>query len=138
MNFIFTLIGTILGKLFGNSVAEPVKNIKGLVNSLVLTAAERAKYQNTLDKINAETCKIEAAHPNNLIAGARAAIIWICAIVLAIYWVPQYGLATFFWVKGSIAHGALLNYPLDATKLFEMIASLLGLGGLGLLHKLIK
>jgi len=138
MGFILNILGVVFSKLFGNSVSEPVKNIQGLVESMVLTRAEQDKYQNTLDKINAETCKIEATHPNNLIAGARAAIIWICAIALAIYWIPQYGLATFFWVKGSIMHGALLAYPLDATKLFEMIASLLGLGSLGLLHKLFK
>jgi hypothetical protein len=135
---ILGIFGTIFTKLFGNSVAEPAKNIKSLVNNIVLTQAEKARYQHILDKINAETCKIEASHPNNLISGARAAIIWICAIVLAIYWVPQYGVATYFWIKGCIIHGGLINYPLSAEKLFEMIASLLGLGTLGFLHKIFK
>lgn len=70
----------------------------------------------------------------NAVAEATAAILWVCAFFLAI----QYGVATYFWIKSCIAHNAIVDFPFSSKKIFEMIYSLLGLGAIGAVHKLIK
>ena len=130
-----SFIGKFLGNIFGTSIAEPVTAVKDLIKSLYLTDAKKTEYRNTLDQLQAQVCKIEAANPNKFVSGARAALIWICAICLAFYWIPQYGIGSFFWVKGCILHHALISFPLNVDKLFEMITSLLGLG---VIHKFTK
>jgi len=130
-----SFIGSFLGKIFGTSIAEPITAAKNLIKSLYLTNAEKAEYRNTLDQLQAEVCKVEAAHSSCFVAGARAALIWICVICLAFCWIPQYGAAGYFWIKGCMLHHALIPFPLNIDKLFEMITSLLGLG---MIHKYTK
>ena len=130
-----SFIGNLLGKVFGTSIAEPINAAKGLIKSLYLTTAEKAEQRNTLNQLQAEVCKIEAAHTSWFVAGARAALIWVCVICLALYWIPQYGVGGYFWIKGFFFHHAYIPFPLNADKLFEMITSLLGLG---VIHKLTK
>jgi len=69
------------------------------------------------------------------IADARAALIWICAASLAIYWIPQYSLASWFFVIDSIREGHIVAFQIDVNKLFELIGSLLGLG---FIHRITK
>lgn len=130
-----SFIGNLLGKIFGTSIAEPINAANGLIKSLYLTTAQKAQHRQTLDQLQAEVCKIEAAQPSSFVSGARAALIWICAISLALYWLPQYSFGAYFWVKMCIIKQTMLPFPLDATKLFELIGSLLGLG---VIHKITK
>jgi hypothetical protein len=111
MNFLIGLIGTILGKLFGRRASS--------------SGSEK-------------THKVENLTPNEALMDARAAIIWVCAIVLGMYWISLYGIAIFFFIKTSIAEGKMVQFPLDTGDLFKMIGSLLGLGTLESLRKLIK
>lgn len=129
------IIGNLLKKIFGISVAEPINAAKGLIKSLYLTNAQKSQYRNTLDQLQGQISLIEAVHPSRFVAGARAALIWICAISLALYWLPQYSLGAYFWIKICLIKQAMLPFPLDATKLFELIGSLLGLG---VIHKITK
>lgn len=130
-----SFIGNLLGKVFGTSVAEPINAAKELIKSLYLTTAEKAEQRNTLDQLQAEVCKVEAAHANWFVAGARPALIWVCVAALAIYWIPQYSLASFFFVRDTLIQGHLVAYQLSAETLFKLIGSLIGLG---VIHKLTK
>lgn len=112
MNFLINILSTIFNKFISRSN----KQINNLDTNVNVT-----RQENT-----------------NAVAEATAAIIWICAVTLAIFWIPQYITADVFWIKNCIAQGHIVKFPLDIDKLFEMICSLLGLSGLGIIHKLVK
>lgn len=113
MSFLINFLGIVLNKVFGG------------------------KSKNTeSDSDNRNT--YEFKNTNNAMADARASVIWICVIVVAIYWVPQYVFADFMWIKACLAHNALVPFPVDDKKLFDLLYSILGLGVVGAIHKLIK
>jgi hypothetical protein len=112
MNFILNFIGTILGKLFnGNG----------------------SKTENSEENIN-----VSRTENTNIIADATAVIICVCAIALAIFWILQYGLAGYFLVKDSLSQGHVVSFQVDTKKLFDMIYSLLGLGAVGIVHRIAR
>lgn len=112
MNFILNFIGTILSKLFNGN---------------------ESKTENSEENIN-----VSRTENTNAIADVTAAILWICTIALAIFWILQYSLAGYFFVKDSLAQGHLASFQVDTKKLFDMIYSLLGLGAVGIVHKIAR
>jgi len=112
MNFILNFIGTILNKLF---------------------TRDGRNVENSNENIN-----VSRTENTNAIADATAALIWICAGALAIFWILQYSLAGYFLVKDSLAQGHLVAFQVDTKKLFDMIASLLGIGVVKIAHKIAR
>jgi hypothetical protein len=41
--------------------------------------------------------KVEAANPNLFVSGWRPAAGWVCTLAMLVYYIPQVGLAIFFW-----------------------------------------
>ncbi len=109
MNFILKLLSPLIGKLFGS----------------------KQKTENN-ENVNVLT------QNNTAISDARASVIFLCVICLAISWIIQYVVADFFWIRGCIAHNGLVPFPLKDEKLFHLIYAMVGLGGVGFVHKLIK
>jgi fatty acid desaturase len=93
-----------------------------------------------INKNNQSNTNINVNRTENTswIAKATAVILLVCAVALAIYWIPQFIVADIFWVKSCIKVGHIIEFPVKADKLFEMIYSLLGLGAVGIMHKFIK
>lgn len=110
MNFIFTLIGTILGKLFNRFERKT--------------------------EISEDNTSISETTNTTAMADGIAAIIWVCAIVLGIYWILQYGMASYFFVKDSLRAGHVVAFQINTQKLFDMIYSFLGIGAAGFAHKI--
>lgn len=75
---------------------------------------------------------------NTALSEARASVIWVCVVCVAIYWVVQYVVADIFWIKACIAHNSIVKFPLDDKKLFDLLYSVLGIGVAGAIHKFIK
>jgi hypothetical protein len=114
MNFILNILGTILSRIFNGSRQKTDNNNKNNENIDIST-------QN-----------------NTAIADATAAIIWICAICLGVFWIVQYIFADYMWIKDCLAHNKMMPFPLDTQKLFEMIYSFLGVGVANAAHKIIR
>lgn len=89
-------------------------------------------------KNSQENTTVTRTENTNVVAEATAAILWICAVVLAIYWIPQYLIATYFFIRDSLISGHLVEFQLGVQSLFDMIYSLLGLTGAGVLHQIVK
>jgi len=77
----------ILSKLIGGSVGEMADGVSKAIDRFVETdeekkAAEllRQRVQQEPDKWQAEINKIEAGHRTLFVAGARPAILWVCAL----------------------------------------------------------
>ena len=78
----------------------------------------------------------EATNPNVFVSGWRPAIGWVCAISLGMFFIPQYGVASFLWVKACLAAHALVPFPTTAEGLFQLVLALLGMGVLRTTEKL--
>lgn len=111
MDFILNLIGKFLSSLFSKTKSKT----------------------ETLDNVNiSETTNTTA------ISDGIAAIIWVCAIVLGIYWILQYSIASYFFVKDSLRAGHVVAFQIDTKKLFSMIYSFVGVGAAGITHKIVR
>ena len=98
-------------------------------------AAQKAKLEmekeltNAFNKANLaqiETNKVQAAHPSLFVAGARPAIMWICAFGLGWQFVFQ---PIAVWILALTGSGIAL--PVIQTEgLMSLTMALLGLGGM--------
>lgn len=136
-------VSSIIGKIIGNSAASPIEAIGNVIGKLYTTEGEKLDKQIIMQRLlqkpqeaQAEINKIEAAHRSLFVAGGRPAIIWVCALALAAYFLPQFILGSFLWVKMCLAKNILLPYPVNGKYLIDLIGALLGLGSLRTFEKL--
>lgn len=119
-----------------------------IADDLITTDEERAKLALEDRRIDAglqqgqiDVNKIEAAHPSRLVAGWRPAAGWVCAISLALAFMPKAIVITGIWTYQAVLIVAAWNgtgapptvpvFPdLGTTDLIGLLASLLGLGGM--------
>ncbi len=126
-----------LSNLVGGGIKETVEGISGAIDKFVETpdekrAAEvlRAKMEQEPHLWQAEINKINAAHRSPFVAGWRPAIGWVCAISLFFFYVPQYFMATWIWVRMCFSENSLVPYPVTDDGLMELVLALLGMGAL--------
>jgi hypothetical protein len=115
------LIGPV-SKLVGKFIED--KDVKNKLAHELSTMAERHAQELAKGQIEANT--VQAKHPSLFVAGARPAIMWICALGLLtqFFIMPIAEWATAIWMPEitlpSLATGELMTLTL----------SLLGLGGM--------
>ena len=115
------LIGPV-SKLVGKFIEDKDQKNK-LAHDLATLASRHAQE---LAKSQIETNKEQAKHPSLFVAGARPAIMWICALGLLtqFFLLPLAEWATAIWMPG-------VELPkLNAEGLMTLTLSLLGLGGM--------
>ena len=115
------LIGPV-SKLVGKFIED--KDQKNKLAHDLATLASRHALE--LAKSQIETNKEQAKHPSLFVAGARPAIMWICALGLftQFFLLPIAEWATAIWMPG-------VDLPkLNAEGLMGLTVSLLGLGGM--------
>lgn len=138
MGWLQSLMGTA-----GDGISKPIEAFGNAANSLFTSDDERLSraemmarieqqplsWQNDLNKLNAQSESL-------FLAGARPCIMWVACIALGIYYIPQFTLATYMWVKFSLAANAIQVYPISSTSLMELVYSLLGLGAMRSVDKI--
>lgn len=133
-----------LSKLIGAEVAEPVKAIGGVLDELFTSDEERLTKQEALTKLalkphlaQAAITQAEAQHRSPWVAGWRPGIGWVAGLSLFFFYVPQYVMASYVWVKTIAANEftALPPYPVTADGLLELVLALIGLGTLRTIEK---
>ena len=117
---------------------NPIEAISNIICNLFSSDDEKLdkkalilKLEQETDMAQIELNKIEAAHTSIFVAGARPAILWVCAISIAAYFLPQYIMGSVLWIKMCLAKNAFVPYPIQINTLIELIGALLGLRGLG-------
>lgn len=74
----------------------------------------------------------EAEHASIFVAGWRPAVGWVCALSLAAYYIPQYVIASYLWIKAAVqvpvVDGIITLPPFPATEgsLMELVLAMLG------------
>lgn len=133
-------IGSIFGKLFGGSAAQPIEAIGNVFDKLFTSDEEKAQAKAVLEKIaqqphilQAEINKIEAQHRSVFVAGWRPFIGWVCGSALAYSFILRDLIA---WGI-SIARPSIEPPPeLAMEHLVSILLALLGLGGMRTFEKL--
>ncbi len=132
-----------LKTLVGADVTEPVKAIGEVFDELFTSDEEKQQAAFVLEKLRAQphllqgmVTKIEAQHRSAFVAGWRPFIGWVCGIALAMFYLPQFAVATVLWVEQVNATGTLVPYPVSADQIWEGVLALLGLGTLRTVEKL--
>ena len=86
-----------------------------------------------LDLIEVQTKlnETEAQHRTVFVAGWRPFIGWILGFSLGVYYIPQFAMASYLWVKMCVEANSLLDYPkLNVDSLFELVLGMLGLAAI--------
>jgi hypothetical protein len=92
----------------------------------IATLAEKQAHEAAMAQAQANT--EQAKHPSLFVAGARPAIMWICAIAMAYHFIIQ----PFLLFGVLVAGVALPAEPpeLDMGQLMPVLLGILGLGGM--------
>ncbi|MCC3859779.1 3TM-type holin [Pseudemcibacter aquimaris] len=134
---------SILSKIFGQGVAEPITAVGNVVDSLFTSDDERLSHEEVKmrlaqrpDLAQAEINKVAAGHRSVFVAGARPFLLWVAGAGLAFFYIPQYTMAAYVWSKTVLANGEIVAYPVSADGLTELVMAILGLGTLRTIEKL--
>lgn len=85
---------------------------------------------------NAETNRVEAAHPSVFVAGWRPAIGWTCAIVMFTWYVPMALISMGLWIYAVVQAGHLVDRPdIGMAEIVGLVLSMLGIGTLRTVEK---
>ena len=139
----------VLGKLLGFGAKETAEGIGTVLESVgsfakdireALTGEispdkkaellERAQQmEHELNQLQAQINVTEARHPAVFVAGWRPYIGWVLGTAIALYYIPQFAIASFLWVKMCLVANKLLPYPVqDISGLTQLVMGMLGLG----------
>lgn len=134
-----------LSKLVGGGVVDAASGIANIIDTFVETPDEkrmaeeiRLRMQREPAKAQTEINKIEAGHRSLFVAGWRPSIGWVCSVSLGMYYIPQFALGAFLWTKMSLEADKLLEYPVDASSLMELVLAMLGMGTLRTVEKVLN
>ena len=120
-----TFLNKILGKTV--NVEGTLNGVKNLFDELTLTNEEKAKLIEKVNEAQTELNKLNATHRTIFVAGWRPFIGWVCGVSLACFFIPQFVLGAYLWVKTCLDVGQIVEYPLNADGLFSLVTSLLGM-----------
>ncbi len=126
----------ILSKLLGLDPVNIATGVADIVDRFIETPDEKRMAAEAITKGQNEINALYAGHRSTFVAGARPAILWVCAISLFFFFVPQYMLAAVLWVKASWVAQTIQPYPVSAEGLLELTGALLGLAGLRTIEKI--
>lgn len=132
-----------LGKQAGDAIASPIDAVGNVLDKLFTSDDERAHATIVMEKLRqypaelqVEVNKLEAQHRSTFVSGWRPAIGWVCAASLFVFYVPQFSLASYLWVKTCLATSQLVAYPITSIAgLMELVFGMLGLAGLRTVEK---
>ena len=134
----------------GSGLGQVAKDVADVVDKFVETEDEKAAVKVVMARMaqepgmaQVELNKVGAAHRSIFVAGWRPFIGWICGWSLAIYYIPQFAVASGMWVymfiqSCSTEAGCVISaYPIDSvTGLLELLLGMLGLAGLSTAEKM--
>jgi len=135
-------LASIFGSNLGAAIAQPLDVVRQIIDNVHTSKEEELTQEVLLQRLalqpsmmQAEMNKLAVQHRSIFVAGARPCILWVCAISLGLYFIPQYAIASYLWLTMSLNAGHIVAYPVDPKGLFELVLALLGLGTLRTIEK---
>jgi hypothetical protein len=138
MAFLQTLLGSFASTGAGDvlkGAGQLAKDIKEIVTG-EMSPDKKAEILQKAQELETASLQgqmaINQAEANSssfFVAGWRPSIGWVCSISMACYFIPQYLLASIFWIKLSWATNTLVPFPIAEPKgMMELVYALLGFG----------
>lgn len=119
----------------GDSIAKPIDALGNAVDKIFTSDDEKLSRAETMERIQQQPAiaqqvlnELNAKSESIFLAGWRPFIGWVAGVTLAIYYIPQFLVATYLWARFSLVAGAIQSYPMNSTQLMELVYALLGLG----------
>jgi len=140
---------SIIKKIFGaggEAASKPIEAVGNIIDNVFTSKDEKLTHQEIRmriaqepGKIQAEINKIEAQHRSVFVAGWRPFIGWVCGISLAVFYIPQFAIASYLWANMCVSAGEILPYPeVHSESLFELVLGMLGMAVLRTAEKAIN
>ena len=124
----------------GEGAAKPIEAVGNVFDRLFTSEEERLQAQAVLEKLRQhpdelqiELNKVEAVSTSVFVAGWRPAIGWVCAMSLAVYYVPRFILGTTLWTIACITHEPMTLLPMpdmDISDVMGLVGAMLGMSWL--------
>jgi hypothetical protein len=130
--FLISPIAAIVEKLIPDKAAAAAATAQLQQMALQGQLQEELAQIQALTTAQSDINKVEAASPNWFVAGARPAILWICAVALAMVLIIG---PLFTWATMLAGHPT--PFPtLDSNLLMTLLFGMLGLGGYRTVEKI--
>lgn len=123
-------IGDFVGKIIGQGSKGALDGIAENIDRFVETKDEKREALQVLTKAQLDLTKQEAKHRSIFVAGWRPAIGHVCALGLFFYYPVRFAIATYLWAKQVLETDTLIEYPIDAGDLMQLVLGMLGMAGL--------
>ena len=105
-----------------------LKGVTGIIDALRKTIdetftsdEERLKFAAPINEIRSQLMLIDAQSASKFQSWWRPALGWVGTFAAAMYYIPQYALASYLWYVQCIAEGKLLEYPIGSNGLIELL-----------------
>ena len=135
---------SLLSKILGGATTAPITAIGNIVTGIFGDKGEKLTHDEVMARIalqptlvQTEINKVEAGHRSIFVAGWRPGIGWVCAISLFFFYVPQYVMASYIWIRLIVANDwQIVPYPVDDSGVMELVLAMLGMATLRGVEKL--
>ena len=133
-----------LSNILGDTAAAPITAIGNIVTGIFGDKGEKLTHDEVMARIalqptlvQTEINKVEAGHRSIWVAGWRPGIGWVCALSLFFFYVPQYVIASYVWVRMIVENDwEIVPYPVSDEGVMELVLALLGMATLRGVEKL--
>ena len=133
-----------LSNILGDTAAAPITAIGNIVTGIFGDKGEKLTHDEVMARIalqptlvQTEINKVEAGHRSVWVAGWRPGIGWVCALSLFFFYVPQYVIASYVWVRMIVENDwEIVPYPVSDEGVMELVLALLGMATLRGVEKL--
>ncbi len=135
---------SLLSKILGGATTAPITAIGNIVTGIFGDKGEKLTHDEVMARIalqptlvQTEINKVEAGHRSIWVSGWRPGIGWVCALSLFFFYVPQYVLASYIWIRLIVANDwQIVPYPVDDSGVMELVLAMLGMATLRGVEKL--
>lgn len=122
----------LLSKLVGNSIAEPIQAITGLVDEVYTSKDEKLTHAEVMERIK-QTPKLaqielnsaEAKHRTWFVAGWRPSIGWVCSLGLLNHFLINPWIQ---WATCLFGDECIKGPDIDIASMIGIVTAMLGLG----------
>lgn len=130
--------GEAAGKAVATAAAPVIDSVGAALDRLFTSDDEKAKAAFVIEQLRmhpqelqVELNKIEAGSTSWWVAGWRPYIGWVCGTSLAIYYIPQFAMASIIWAAACWSTGSIQPYPVSQISgLLELLGAMLGIAGM--------
>lgn len=126
-----------LGLSPGQQIAAPIDAIGNALGKIVTTDKDRLAAEQALELLRQqpgilqnELNKIDAANGSNFRGGYRPMLAWICDLCIALYFIPMFLIADYFWAVQCMKLQAVAPFPISPDQVLNLVYLVLGNAGI--------